>query len=213
MKSNSRSQVDRENWPVEVIDGLPAQPKRESPRNPRELAKETAVKVGKGLVEEAKVRMEASEVPPPLWAQKLVRFLDDGLKVPGTEFKFGADAIIGFFLPGIGDAVTGTGAAALVILALKERVNATGLGKMAVNILVDTLVGSIPVLGDMFDVVWKSNRRNLKIIEEHKRDIDQKVGVLEYALVGSSLLLILIGVFLPFFLFWLLTSKMISATM
>jgi hypothetical protein len=134
----------------------------------------------------------------PNWADKFVRVLDDGVRIPGTQVRFGLDAVLGFFLPTLGDAVTGAGSAALLFLALRERVPTVAIGRMLINIFVDTLIGSIPIVGDLFDVFFRANRRNLEIIERYHSDPDATPSALDYVLVFGGLLLIIAGIALPF---------------
>ncbi|MET0286150.1 MAG: DUF4112 domain-containing protein [Polyangiales bacterium] len=99
----------------------------------------------------------------PSWAEALVRFLDDGVRIPGTNFRFGMDALIGL-VPGVGDASTAVGSLSLFWLAIKRDVPRPVLVRMAINVAIDSLVGAVPVLGDVFDLFFKSNRRNLNLI-------------------------------------------------
>jgi hypothetical protein len=131
------------------------------------------------------------------WAEKLVRALDDLVRVPGTKVGLGLDAVLGFFFPGAGDVVTGIGAISLLFLALRHKVPTVAIGRMLVNIGVDTLVGSVPVVGDLFDLFWKSNRRNLEIIEKFKANPQEKPTSGDYALVGLGILLVLASVVMP----------------
>jgi hypothetical protein len=91
----------------------------------------------------------ASQIEP--WAERLAYFLDDWIRIPGTNIKFGLDAVVGL-VPGVGDLVTGTGSVALLLLALKRGVPTAGLMRMIFNIGMDVVGGAIPVLGDFFDV-------------------------------------------------------------
>jgi len=96
----------------------------------------------------------------------LANLLDTSIGIPGTRFRFGLDGIVGL-VPGIGDA-----ASALVSLWIVREARALGvpgpkLARMLANIAIDTAAGAVPVLGDIFDVVWKSNRKNMAIIDEH----------------------------------------------
>jgi hypothetical protein len=141
---------------------------------------------------------ELDEEDLPNWADKFVRVLDDGVRVPGTQVRFGLDAVLGFFLPTLGDAVTGAGSAALLFLALRERVPTVAIGRMLINIFIDTIIGSIPIAGDIFDVFFRANRRNLEIIERYHSDPDAAPSALDYVLVLGGLLLILVGIALPF---------------
>ena len=136
------------------------------------------------------------------WAERLVRWLDDAVRIPGTKFGIGLDPLIGFVLPGAGDAITGTGSIALLFLALRERVPTVALGRMCMNILVDTVGGLLPFVGDAFDLVWRSNKRNLEIIEQYREDPKKKPGFADYALVGVGLTLAVLSVALPIFIIY-----------
>ena len=98
--------------------------------------------------------------------ETLVTLLDTALVIPGTNLRFGFDALIGL-VPGIGDAVT----TALSLWVVKEAraLGAPGhlVARMLGNIAIDGLVGAVPLLGDAFDLVWKSNRRNLHLLRRH----------------------------------------------
>lgn len=101
----------------------------------------------------------------PAWAERLVRLMDDGFRVPGTDIRLGLDAALGLLLPGVGDAVGAVSSLSLFWLALRQNVPRVVLVRMALNVGLDALVGAIPVLGDLFDVTWKANRRNLTLIQ------------------------------------------------
>lgn len=92
--------------------------------------------------------------------------MDDGLRLPGTDIRIGLDPILGFLLPVVGDAIGAASTLSLFWLAIQRGVPRTVLLRMAVNVGLDALIGAIPVLGDLFDVGWKANRRNLKLIEQ-----------------------------------------------
>lgn len=101
--------------------------------------------------------------------QELDRYawwLDDCLRVPGTSWRFGADAIIGL-IPGFGDAVTT--AAGLVMVVRARQLGAPGRlqRKMLVNLGIDFAVGVVPLVGDLFDFAWQANRRNLELLRAH----------------------------------------------
>jgi hypothetical protein len=95
----------------------------------------------------------------------LANIMDTAIVLPGN-IRIGADAVIGL-LPGIGDAIT-TG---LSLWMIKEA-HALGASKhvltrMAGNVAVDAFTGLVPVLGDAFDMFWRANRRNVKLLREH----------------------------------------------
>lgn len=97
---------------------------------------------------------------------RLATLLDTALAVPGTGIRFGADSIIGI-VPGIGDAVTTAMSAYIVYEAHRLGVPKLAIGRMIANMAADGAIGAVPVLGDMFDVAFKANRRNMRIIREH----------------------------------------------
>jgi hypothetical protein len=97
---------------------------------------------------------------------RLARLLDTAFSVPGTNIRFGADAVIGL-VPGIGDGVTTALAAWIVYEAHRLGVPRRVLIRMIGNVAIDGLVGSVPVLGDVFDVAFRANRRNVRILREH----------------------------------------------
>ena len=92
--------------------------------------------------------------------------LDSTFKLPGTGIRFGFDSLIGL-VPGLGDLVAG--ALSLYIIAESARLGVprTLLLRMGWNVAVDTFVGEVPILGDLFDVAWKANMRNLALLEGH----------------------------------------------
>ena len=97
---------------------------------------------------------------------RLATLLDTAFVLPGTNIRFGADALIGL-VPGIGDSVTTALAAWIVYEAHKLGVPRRVLIRMMGNVAIDGLVGSVPVLGDLFDVAFRANRRNVRILREH----------------------------------------------
>jgi hypothetical protein len=97
--------------------------------------------------------------------EKLAELLDSKFTLPGTTIKFGWDSLIGL-IPGIGDTITVIPQLYLLFEAMRLKVGAWVIVKMILNILVDWLIGMIPLLGDFFDVVFKSNLRNAKLVVE-----------------------------------------------
>jgi hypothetical protein len=142
------------------------------------------------------LKKAAIEVVAP-WAEKLVRYLDDFIRIPGTKFGIGLDPVLGFIIPGAGDTITGIGSMGLLFLAFKERVPSIVLLRMVMNILVDTLGGFLPFVGDAFDLVWRSNKRNLDLIERYKTDPTAKPSWVDYALVALGLLFAVASIVIP----------------
>jgi hypothetical protein len=130
------------------------------------------------------------------WAEHLVTLLDDRFRIPGTDVRFGLDPIIGILFPGIGDAVTGVGSIGLLALALRRGVPRVVLSRMILNILVDVLAGALPIVGDIFDVAYKSNRRNLELIREHEAP-GSKPTVWDYAIAMLGVSLAILSIIVP----------------
>ncbi len=96
----------------------------------------------------------------------IARLMDTAVRIPGTGIRFGADAVLGL-LPGIGDA--GSAIISLLIVNEARRLGVPNalLIQMLYNVGLDTGIGAIPLVGDLFDVYFKSNRRNADLIVEH----------------------------------------------
>lgn len=98
--------------------------------------------------------------------ERLAHWLDDRFRIPGTNIRFGLDGLIGL-VPGVGDSATAISGAYLVARAHRLGAPTPVLGRMAGNILIDMAVGAIPLLGDLFDIGFKANRRNVELLKRH----------------------------------------------
>lgn len=129
-------------------------------------------------------------------AKGFARVLDSVFRVPGTQWRFGLDPLLGL-LPGIGDVVGGSFSVYLLWIAARARAPAAVLVRMAINIGADALFGAIPLLGDLFDAAWKANRRNMRILEDYLEAPDRTRKRSKGFLFALLLLLIalLLGVF------------------
>jgi uncharacterized protein DUF4112 len=125
----------------------------------------------------------------------LTKLLDSAFQVPGTRFRFGLDPVIGI-IPGIGDAIGAVLSSAIVFQAARLGVSRSTLIRMMGNVVLDTVVGEIPLLGDLFDFGWKANTKNLDLLEAHlQRPADTTSSSRRtLLLVGGGVLLILAGV-------------------
>jgi hypothetical protein len=98
-------------------------------------------------------------------ARALAKLLDRAVRVPGTNISFGLDALLGL-IPGGGDLAGAAFSAWLIILGARMGLPSHVLARMVANVAVDTLGGTVPLIGDLFDVAWKSNTRNLALLEQ-----------------------------------------------
>jgi len=125
-------------------------------------------------------------------ARTLTRLLDSAAKIPGTGIRFGLDPLLGL-VPGLGDIAGAALAGYLVLLAQRLGAPRSVIVRMLANVAVDTVGGTVPLVGDAFDVAFKSNTRNLALLERTldvpTRDADRasRVAVLA-TLVGLALL-------------------------
>ncbi len=97
--------------------------------------------------------------------RRLAWFLDAQFGLPGTRFRFGINSLVGL-APAMGDIVMG-----LVSLYIVNEARSMGappalLGRMLVNVAVEVVGGAVPLLGDLFDVVFKANLRNIALLED-----------------------------------------------
>jgi hypothetical protein len=118
-------------------------------------------------------------------------WLDAGIGVPGTSLRVGLDPVLGL-VPGLGDAAGALLSAWILIEGIRLGASGATLGRMAANIAIDALVGAVPLLGDVFDIVWKANLKNVELLEHHMTDATAAVrrdGMFVAVVLGAILLL------------------------
>jgi hypothetical protein len=98
-------------------------------------------------------------------ARALAKLLDRAFRIPGTNITFGLDPILGL-IPGGGDLAGAVFSSWLIMLGSRMGLPKHILMRMVANVAIDTVAGSIPLVGDLFDVAWKSNTRNLALLEQ-----------------------------------------------
>jgi hypothetical protein len=98
--------------------------------------------------------------------RRLVRVMDQAIRIPGTRWTVGLDGLAGL-APVVGDVLTTGAAIYLVDQARRMGVSRPMLFRMYANVAIDFAVGSFPVIGDLFDVAWKANVKNLAMLERH----------------------------------------------
>jgi hypothetical protein len=98
--------------------------------------------------------------------RRLSRLMDNAIRIPGIGFRIGLDPIIGL-IPGAGDIISTGFSAYIIYLAARFGLPREILQKMIFNIALEATVGSVPLVGDLFDAYYKSNIRNLALLEQH----------------------------------------------
>jgi uncharacterized protein DUF4112 len=96
----------------------------------------------------------------------LSEILDSAFAIPGTRFRIGLDGILGL-IPGIGDATGAALSIYLIFEAARLGLPLSTLLRMVGNIAIETVVGAIPIVGDIFDIAWKANMRNMALVHTH----------------------------------------------
>lgn len=94
---------------------------------------------------------------------QLAGVLDDIFHIPGTRIRFGLDALLGL-IPGLGDAISGATSMLIIVAAWRRGLPRITLARMFANVAIDSLLGAMPIFGDLFDVWWKANRMNVNIL-------------------------------------------------
>jgi Domain of unknown function (DUF4112) len=121
--------------------------------------------------------LSSDKVASPMAMQKMsnehldyiAALLDDMFRIPGTQIRFGLDALIGW-IPGVGDAMTGVASFLIIFASWRRGVPWVTLVRMIANVLLETAVGAIPVVGDFFHIIWKANRRNYGLLLRERED-------------------------------------------
>jgi Domain of unknown function (DUF4112) len=132
--------------------------------------------------------------------------LDSQFRVPGTNIRFGLDAIVGL-IPGIGDISTPVFAALLLLQGVRMRLPIVVQARMVLNAAIDMLFGFVPILGDLVDIGFKANLRNLALLERHaRRDVPPSRS--DYIFVIVCVIVLTFVALSPIaVLVWLLSSR------
>jgi hypothetical protein len=106
--------------------------------------------------------------PPPSFAalSKFAYWLDAGIRIPGTNLRFGLDPILGL-IPGGGDAAGAVLSGWILVEAVRLGASRATLLRIAGNVALDAGLGAVPIIGDIFDFAWKANLRNVALLERH----------------------------------------------
>ena len=103
---------------------------------------------------------------------RLAWLLDSSIRIPGTNRTIGLDGIIGL-IPGIGDIVSGLISGYIVVKALLMGLPIFVIARMVLNMVIEGVIGVIPIIGDLFDFIFKSNRRNVRLMQTYLKDPEE----------------------------------------
>jgi len=104
-----------------------------------------------------------------IWVERMARLMDNQFRFPGTQFRFGLDPILNF-IPILGDVSGFLLSCVILATMLKHGVSRKLAILMALNILVDAVIGGIPLIGQVFDFYYKANARNIRLLKEHYQE-------------------------------------------
>ncbi|MGH9932971.1 MAG: DUF4112 domain-containing protein [Pyrinomonadaceae bacterium] len=124
--------------------------------------------------------------------ERLSWLMDDLIRIPGFNWRFGLDALVGL-IPGFGDTATSLVSFYILVSAVRYRVPKVTLLRMGLNIAIDYLVGSFPLVGDIFDAWWKSNQMNVALLSKRatvSANEARKGKISDWLFVGLIVLLL-----------------------
>jgi hypothetical protein len=125
-------------------------------------------------------------------ARVLSRALDSAIGIPGTSIRVGLDPLIGL-IPGLGDVAGAALSGYIVLIGIRLGVSRSVVARMLANIAIDTVGGSLPVLGDLLDAGWKSNNMNVALIERHMASPDATRRASRLMIGGVAIVLLLLA--------------------
>jgi uncharacterized protein DUF4112 len=136
----------------------------------------------------------------------LSRLLDTAFALPGTRVRIGLDGLLGL-IPGIGDPLGAVLSSYIIVMAARLGASRHTLLRMLGNVAIEGLVGVVPILGDVFDIAWKANVRNVALLHAERHEVGQRPRSQPQVLwlIAAALVLILLGLAsFSFFLLWFL---------
>ena len=148
------------------------------------------------------------QVPQLRWVDTFSRLLDTRFRIPGTSTRFGLDFILGL-VPGAGDIVSLGMSGTLVATMARHGASPRLVARMLVNVVLDAFIGSVPVLGNIFDLFYKANYRNAELMREyyeegrHRGSVWPVVAAVIAAIVLLMILLVYVTVKIFEFIFGL----------
>jgi hypothetical protein len=137
----------------------------------------------------------------------LASLLDDVFRIPGTPIRFGIDPLIGL-IPGLGDLISSLASFLIIFAAWQRGLPRVTMGRMVANVAIDTLLGSVPVAGDMFDVAWKSNRKNLRLLQRASAPRSRSQNWRDWAFLVAVAAITVVLATVPLLVLWLIIRSL-----
>jgi hypothetical protein len=142
------------------------------------------------------------------WVERVSYLMDEKFRLPGTKFRFGLDPLINL-IPVVGD-LSGFAVSSMLVLAMaKHGVSRKVLIMMCLNIVLDSTIGAIPIIGQVFDFTFKSNTRNIKLLKEHYDEGKHQGSGKDVIFWVIAILMLSFLIFA--YLLWMLLSWIIDA--
>jgi hypothetical protein len=125
--------------------------------------------------------------------RSIAKLLDSAIRIPGTRIRFGVDAVVGL-IPGLGDVAGAVFSGYLILLGSRMGLPPHIITRMVTNVAIDTIAGGVPILGDLFDVAWKSNLKNVALLEQFTdpQGTAEASSVSRWIIAGALLILLLL---------------------
>jgi uncharacterized protein DUF4112 len=128
--------------------------------------------------------------------RNVAQMLDSAFVVPGTSYRFGLDPILGL-VPGLGDLVSPLFTIGILWQARELALPRIVQLRMIFNVAIDSLVGAVPLLGDLFDFAWKANKMNLALLERHAQE-ERPASASDWLFVILMVALVVLVAVIPF---------------
>ncbi|WP_088843642.1 DUF4112 domain-containing protein [Hymenobacter gelipurpurascens] len=126
-----------------------------------------------------------------LWVERISHLLDSQFRVPGTTWRFGLDPLMGL-IPVVGGLPSLAISGVLILTMMRHGASGNLVMRMVINVVLDTLIGAIPVLGNIFDFAYKANDRNVRLLRRHYQE-GRYQGSGRGLMVGVLLVLLVLG--------------------
>lgn len=137
-------------------------------------------------------RERREDIPEMTWLTHMADILDDRFRIPGTNIRFGLDAVVGL-IPYLGDLVTFFISGFLVVVMARRGASGRLVIHMMGNIFLDGAIGTIPFLGDLFDFRYRANKKNVRLLREHYSEGRHRGSALPVILLVFFLMLLLVA--------------------